>query len=44
MNVETGLYGDYEIAYKMLEEQEKRDQQVSLEVIFKNKKKSSLIF
>lgn len=36
MNMETGPYGDYEIAGKMLEEHEKRDQQVSLEVIFKN--------
>ena len=35
MNVEAGLYGDYEIAGKMLEEHDKRDQQISVEV--KNK-------
>lgn len=37
MNTETGIYGDYEIAGKMLEEHEKRDQQNSLEVKFENK-------
>lgn len=36
MNTETGLYGEYEIAGKMLEEHEKRDQQVSVEVDKKN--------
>lgn len=34
MNPESGLYGDYEIAGKMLEEHDKRDQQVSVEVKF----------
>jgi len=32
MNVDVGLYGDYEIAGKMLEEHERKDQQVSVEV------------
>lgn len=32
MNVDAGLYGDYEIAGKMLEEHERKDQQVSVEV------------
>lgn len=33
MNVEAGIYGDIEIAGKMIEEHEKKDQQVSVEVI-----------
>lgn len=41
MNVDTGLYGDYEIAGKMLEEHERRDQQVSIEV---NKFENKTIF
>jgi hypothetical protein len=42
MNVDGGLYGDYEIAGKMLEEHERKDQQVSVEVL--EEKKVILVF
>lgn len=32
MNMEPGLYGEHEIAGKMLEEHEKKDLQTSVEV------------
>jgi hypothetical protein len=32
MNLETGAYGDYEIAGKMLEEHSIKSQQISVEV------------
>lgn len=32
MNSESGVFGDFELAGRMLEEHEKRDQQVSVEV------------
>lgn len=34
MNIDAGVYGDYEFTAKMLEEHEKKDQQVSVEVRF----------
>jgi hypothetical protein len=34
MNLEVGSYGNNEIAGRMLEEYEKKDQQVSVEVFY----------
>lgn len=34
MNSETNIYTDYEIAGNMMEEHEKRDQQISVEVFY----------
>lgn len=34
MNSETNIYTDYELAGNMMEEHEKRDQQISVEVNF----------